>query len=137
MGSGFFGLFDRVFPLMFGVGFALILGVFLYVLIKNIQEWHHNNNSPRLTVEATVVAKRENVNVRHTPVAGAAGVAHGYTASSSTDYYATFEVESGDRMEFSVSGTEYGQLAEGDRGKLSFQGTRFLGFLRRSDPAEQ
>lgn len=42
----------------------------------------------------------------------------------------TFEVKSGDRMELSVAGKEYGQMAEGDVGELSFQGTRFLGFER-------
>ena len=40
-------------------------------------------------------------------------------------------VESGDRMEFAIRGTEYGLLAEGDRGKLTFQGTRYLGFQRQ------
>lgn len=45
-------------------------------------------------------------------------------------YYVTFEVESGDRMEFSVYGKEYGMLAEGDEGKLTFQGSRYLGFER-------
>ena len=45
--------------------------------------------------------------------------------------YATFQVESGDRMELSMTGTEYGLLAEGDRGKLTFQGTRYLGFERQ------
>lgn len=49
---------------------------------------------------------------------------------SSTRYYATFQVESGDRMELAVSGPEYGMLAEGDRGTLTFQGTRYLGFER-------
>ena len=52
-------------------------------------------------------------------------------SSASTSYYATFEVESGDRIELPLSGSEYGMLAEGDRGTLSFQGTRFLGFERR------
>ena len=42
----------------------------------------------------------------------------------------TFQVDSGDRMELSVSGSEYGMLVEGDRGKLSFQGTRYLSFER-------
>ena len=51
--------------------------------------------------------------------------------STSTTYYATFEVESGDRIEFLINGWEYGQLAEGDMGKLSFQGTRYLGFVRQ------
>ena len=51
-------------------------------------------------------------------------------SSDLTSYYVTFQVESGDRMEFSVSGAEYGMLIEGDRGRLSFQGTRYLGFER-------
>ena len=42
----------------------------------------------------------------------------------------TFQVESGDRMEFHVGGAEYGMLAEGDAGKLTFQETRYLGFER-------
>lgn len=47
-----------------------------------------------------------------------------------TDYYATFEVESGDRMELAVASDEFGYLAEGDMGTLTFQGTDFLGFAR-------
>ena len=50
--------------------------------------------------------------------------------TSSTTYYATFQVESGDRMELRLSGAEYGMLAEGDRGRLTFQGTRYLSFER-------
>ena len=42
----------------------------------------------------------------------------------------TFQLESGDRMEFQVSGIEYGMLAEGDTGELTFQGTRYLAFER-------
>ena len=33
-------------------------------------------------------------------------------------------------MEFYIHGQEYGLLIEGDRGNLSFQGTRYLGFDR-------
>ena len=51
-------------------------------------------------------------------------------ASSRTYYYATFQVESGDRMELEVPDREHGRLAEGDRGRLTFQGTRFQGFRR-------
>ena len=46
-------------------------------------------------------------------------------------YYVTFQVESGDRMEFHVTGQQFGLLLEGDQGNLSFQGTRYLGFERR------
>ena len=61
---------------------------------------------------------------RHHNTGGAAHV------TSSTTYYATFQVESGDRMELRLSGAEYGMLAEGDRGRLTFQGTRYLSFER-------
>ena len=47
-----------------------------------------------------------------------------------THYYVTFQFESGDRSEFSVSGSQYGMLVEEDKGMLTFQGTRFLGFER-------
>ena len=53
-------------------------------------------------------------------------------SSTSTDYYVTFEVASGDDMELEVSGNEYGMLVEEDKGDLSFKGTRYLGFERKS-----
>jgi hypothetical protein len=34
-------------------------------------------------------------------------------------------------MEFSISGRDYGLLAEGDVGELEFQGTRYHGFSRK------
>ena len=39
-----------------------------------------------------------------------------YHTHTATSYFATFQVESGDRIEFLVSGSEYGMLAEGDSG---------------------
>ena len=62
--------------------------------------------------------------------AGDMSGAHGYDTSTFTSYYVTFQVESGDRMEFEVDGSDYGLLVQGDIGKLSFQGTRYLGFER-------
>ena len=52
---------------------------------------------------------------------------HSYNYSK---YFVTFEFESGDRVEMPVDGSEYGLLVEGDTGKLTFQGTRYLGFQR-------
>lgn len=103
--------------IMFSLTFALVLGFILFAIIKGIRQWHHNNQQPQLTVEATVVGKR-------TQVSGS-GDRH-----ASTYYYVTFETEDGDRMEFGVLGSEYGLLAEGDLGRLTFQGTRYLGFER-------
>lgn len=50
--------------------------------------------------------------------------------SSSTTYYVTFEVKSGNRIELIVSGQEFGMLVEGDCGELTFQGTRYKAFER-------
>ena len=124
MGFGFgFGLFEIIFTLMF----LLTFGIILTVIIKGISQWNKNNHSPRLTVPATVVAKRTNVSHHHHNH----GVDHvGHHTSTSTSYYVTFQVESGDRMELHMAGNQYGLLVEGDRGRLTFQGTRFLSFER-------
>ena len=110
--------FESIFPVFFILAFGAFFVMFFFVLGKSIRESVTNNRSPRLTVEARVVTKRMqngyyNGDHRHSAV-----------------YYATFEVDSGDRMELSMTGSEYGLLAEGDVGKLSFQGTRYLGFER-------
>ena len=118
------------FEIMFTIVFVLIVGVFIVTIVRGIGTWNKNNHSPRLTVEAVVTAKRTDISSHRHANAGDATGAHGYHTTSSTWYYVTFQVESGDRMEFSVTGSEYGMLAEGDRGKLSFQGTRYLAFER-------
>ena len=48
-----------------------------------------------------------------------------------TNYYLTFEWN-GQRREFHVKDHEYGLLTEGDKGILTFQGTRMLSFERKS-----
>ena len=123
MGFGFgFGLFEIIFILMF----LMVFGIFLTIIIKGISQWNKNNHSPRLTVPATVVAKRTNISHSHHHH-GTNSMTH---HSTSSNYYVTFQVESGDRMELHMAGHEFGMLVEGDRGKLTFQGTRYLGFER-------
>ena len=123
MGFGFdfgFGLFG----IFFSLGFLLFFAVFIVMLVKIISQWNKNNHSPRLTVPVTVIAKRTNVSHHH----------HGgemHHTSVDTSYYVTFQVESGDRMELRLSGSQYGLMVEGDRGMLTFQGTRFLDFQRQ------
>ena len=116
------GFVDRVFPVVFGLVFLLVAGMIVYTVIQSIAKGAKNAAAPRLTVSARVVNKRDEYHHR-AGTAHAAG--HGWT-----NYYATFEVESGDRMELELSGEDSGLLAEGDRGKLTFQGTRFISFER-------
>lgn len=114
-----------LFPIMFFLVFAMVFGTFVFTAVQGISRWNKNNNSPRLTVEATVVAKRGNTSRHHHN--GTNG--HHYHTYHNT-YFATFQFESGDRIELQMAGHEFGLLIEGDKGKLTFQGTRFLGFER-------
>lgn len=114
------------FSTMFSITFILVFGMFVMTAVRGIGQWNKNNHSPRLTVPAVVVAKRTNMTRHHH--GGANDIHHNHT---STTYYVTFQVESGDRMELHMSGQEYGLLVEGDEGMLSFQGTRYLGFERQ------
>ncbi len=121
MGSFFW--MDALFSILFFLVFGLVLAMFLVTAVRGIGQWRKNNASPVLTVDATVVAKREHVSHhRHNN--------DQMMDSTSTSYHVTFEVESGDRIELNVPGSEYGLLAEGDRGRLTFQGTRYKGFAR-------
>lgn len=110
---------------LFSIIFIIVIGVIIFTIIKGIAQWSYNNQQPEISVTARVTGKRThsshhnhmmNDHMHH---------------STSTSYYATFEVESGDRKELRVSGHEFGMLSEGDIGTLTFQGTRYLGFERQ------
>lgn len=122
-----FGIFGIVFMIAFFGAAAIIV----ITVVKGIGTWNKNNKSPRLTVPAVIVSKRTEVSHHRHANAGDISGAHGYHTTVSTQYYITFQFDSGDRMEFSVGGSEYGMLAEGDTGSLSFQGTRYLDFERK------
>ena len=118
-----FGVTFSIMQIMGPVRFVLVFGTIIVTMVRGVGEWNKNNQSPKLTVPVTVVAKRSDVH---------RGIE---TMHTFTSYYVTFQVESGDRMEFEVSDMEYGMLAEGDRGMLTFQGTRYLSF-QRNESAE-
>lgn len=108
------------------IPFLLITGLIIYIVVSKVRRENKNDKMPRLSVQATVVAKRMEVSTY--------GRRYGRTntmGTSRTTYYATFQVLSGDRMELMVETSEYGMLAEGDWGTLEFQGSRFLNFIRK------
>ena len=118
-----FGVTFSIMQIMVPAMFVLVFGIIIVTMVRGIGEWNKNNQSPKLTVPVTVVAKRSDVH---------RGIE---TMHTFTSYYVTFQVESGDRMEFEISDMEYGMLAEGDSGELTFQGTRYLNF-QRNESAE-
>ena len=117
----FFGSGFDFFPIIFSLIFISVIGLFAFVIIRSIATWTKNNNSPKISTNARIVAKRSYI--------------HSGTnnASHSSTYYATFEFETGDRLELHIPSDEFGLLAEGDKGVLLFQGTRYLSFQRSVD----
>lgn len=121
---GLFSMGMGAFQVIFLVMFVLVFAVFIANFARGLRQKQKDDQSPRLTVPVTVVAKRTNVTVHHHDQQQM------HYNTTSTTYYATFEVESGDRMELRVPSSEYGLLVEGDQWSLTFQGSRFLGFQR-------
>jgi hypothetical protein len=102
---------------------AVIGVVVLFSIITNsgrMIEWYRNNQQPVISVHAKIIAKRTKVS----------GSMIDSVGSTSTSYYCTFELTTGQRLEYAISGRNYGLLAEGDEGILNFQGTRYQGFER-------
>ncbi len=106
---------------LFSVFPILIFIAFFIILIKTIIDSKNNSKLPRLTVEAIVISKKEDYDPPSTD-------ANGFSTGGSSTYYATFQVESGDLIKFRISHSEYSALFKGDTGRLSLQGSRFLGF---------
>lgn len=119
-----FGIMDRLFPFFFITIFSIITITFIVAIVGGIKQWNSNNKQPILDVKSKIVSKHTSTS---TSTHNNDGHHHHHT---STSHYVTFEVESGDRIEFHVSSGEYGLLAEGDVGKLTFQGTRYNKFER-------
>ena len=92
--------------------------LFLFIIFKAVGQWIENENSPVLTVPATVVDMRRKTHHHH-------GNGHHHHSHS---YHVTFQKEDGQRIELKVKRFEYDPMAIGDRGYLTHQGTRFQGF---------
>jgi hypothetical protein len=123
------------FLLFFGLVATLVVAGVVYTLVKGVAQWRTDQAAPLRSVDALVVSRRTDVRRRSgsaaLPGADASGPASiAGPASTTTTYFVTFEEDSGQRRELQVSGRDYGQLAEGDRGHLIHQGRRYKGFTR-------
>lgn len=117
---GGFDIMFAIFPIMF----FLVFGLIIFTIAKSIKQNMYNNRQPIVPVQAKIVTKRYDVSHSHH------GTSDNMHHSSSTWYYATFEMTNGERMELQVPSREFGMLVEGDEGTLEFQGTRFISFTR-------
>lgn len=108
VGAGIFGVIALVF-LVVGIAGALAIA-------RALRRWNRNNHAPLLTVPAVLVARRQET--------------RGGRENTSHSYHVTFELSGHQRIELPVQGSQWGSLLEGDRGQLTYQGTRFKNFDR-------
>ncbi len=106
------GLLNVLFPIFFILIFTIVIGGTLYTLIKSLA----NKTKPSLLLLVKVVAKRTSRRQGENNLGN--------------NYYVTFEQRDGSRIEYYMSGEEYGLIAEGDFGELKVQGDRFVEFSR-------
>ena len=125
---GFEGGMSPLMTVLIVIFAVLILGA----IGRGLYVWIRNNNSPRETVNARVVTKRMKVTGHgRTMMRGGSAAMNTLGSSVYTRYFVTFELENGRRVELGVKDPEYGVLAEGDQGVLTFQGSRYLGFEQK------
>ena len=104
---------------------CVVFCVFLYQAMQGAAQWKKTTDAPVLTVDAVLVGKRkESVKDKRERSF--------FTHGPSEIFYATFEVESGDRIELEIPDREYSLILENDTGRLTLQGNKYVGFQRES-----
>jgi hypothetical protein len=109
-------------PILIGLIFAAILGTAGYQLFKKARESSRNDALPVTAVHATVSATRTNT------IAQPAELNPKYKIDPVTKFFVTFRLSEGRTVEFELSSQQLAPLTEGQQGKLTYQGTRYLGF---------
>ena len=114
-----FGVLLVVTIIVMVVAFRRMNGIFQRgqrigdIFERRLNEAGQSNSAPRLTVEAKVLSKRQQI-------------FNGFTY-----YYVTFEKDGGERFELQASGELVGLMCEGDYGTVTVQGTHCVQFDRR------
>ena len=115
----------RIAPVLISIGFVVFVCFLVLHVLNKGMERNRNNRAPIISKDATIVAMRMAVQIHNH--------ANGYGAappSAATKCFATFQFEDGSRIELKIPDKEYGLLADGDQGQLTFQGTRYKSFKR-------
>ena len=117
---------DYFMLFFYGIG-ALIAGVILFGLLRGLYIWNKNNHSPRVTEEAEVYTKRQDFS---TFTHRDRNVHFGSYRTIRVRYFVVFQTQNSGAVKLKVSSDDFDMLREGEKGMLTFQGTRFLGFKK-------
>lgn len=113
------------FPIFFTIAAVLVAAIFVLVIVGLVRSGAReartaadNRAQPEQSVAARVTGKR-------TQVEG------GGETRVRNLYFVTFELPDGQRRELKLPEADYAQVAEGDEGTLTHQGTWYRRFERR------
>src|SRR6478735_980617 len=110
----------EIFTVLAGAVSVLVLLLIAAVWVKLFLQWRANEAAPVVRVDTMVVSSRKRV-ARPRQAGG-----------DPSTYMVTFEEPSGERLELQIRGQYMADLTEGVQGLLTYQGTRFLGFVRHA-----
>ncbi len=96
-------------------------------LLRGLYIWNKNNHSPRVTEEAEVYTKRQDFS---TFTHRDRNVHFGSCRTIRVRYFVVFQTQNSGAVKLKVSSDDFDMLREGEKGMLTFQGTRFLGFKK-------
>jgi hypothetical protein len=99
----------------------IIIFIVLRIIATSVGSCGGMSMGPKRTVQAMIVAKRMNCSRHH----------HGAEIIDDHDpttYHVTFQIDKGPRIELQVKESQYDLLYDGDRGKLTYKGKRFIRF---------
>lgn len=116
--------------------FLAVAGLIVFIFAKGLSEETKNSKAPVQTVSARIVSKRIETNSTDSTMTAFSDSMMTGSRIGNTQHYVTFEAPDGSRLELRVQGREYGMLAEGDCGELTFQRKRYIGFNRQITPEQ-
>ena len=115
--------------LIFAVAVSVIaVGIIIAAVAAAVRRKRRNDRSPILTVAATVAEKHTDVTYQRHAVAGDISGGHGFHTIPTYRYTVSFETAEQGRVRLLTDKDAYDYLHEGDAGRLTYQGDRFLRF---------
>ena len=108
----------------------LIIFVFALSLFRMIPEWSKNNNSSVESVDAVVSDKIGEIYQQQIPNAGDLTGSHGFTVHDIPNFKIKFRMTDYTEKEFDVDKKSFKNIKKGDSGVLTYQGSRYLGFIK-------
>ena len=109
---------------------VLIIAIFTAIFFRCIFEWTINKCSAMESVDAFVVAKQQGMIQQQIPNAGDPTGSHGFTVHDIPSFKIKFRMTDYTEKEFDVDKKAFKNIKKGDSGVLTYQGSRYLGFIK-------